>query len=144
MLGAVSLHSLLHVSPFSRFYYSCACLPLSSPIPFLYMSLPSLSYNFLFLRPCPSLPISPSPIGGPISQLEAQTMTTLRAEIIADLLSKGVSTAPQVATQLVSFDQFKRAFGGDGSGNGTGNGSGPPSAGARLGEPSTADRQREA
>ena len=79
-------------------------------------------------------------VGGPISQLEAQTMTTLRAEIIADLLSKGVSTAPQVATQLVSFERFKQAFGGDGSVSG----SGPPSAAERLGQPSAEDRKKEA
>ena len=65
-------------------------------------------------------------------------MATMRAEIIADLRPKGYT--PTVSTQLVSFERFKQAFGGDGSVSG----SGPPSAAERLGQPSAEDRRRDA
>ena len=100
------------------------------------------SAPFLFFAPISALPpFAPPnffPVGGPISQLEARTMATMRAEIIADLRPKGYT--PAVSTQLVSFERFKQAFGGDGSVSG----SGPPSAAERLGQPSAEDRKKEA
>jgi hypothetical protein len=62
-------------------------------------------------------------------------MATMRAEIVMDLQRKGYT--PIVSTQLVSFDEFKRAFA-PGAG-----GSAGAAAGSRLGPLSATDQQRD-
>jgi DNA segregation ATPase FtsK/SpoIIIE-like protein len=74
--------------------------------------------------------------GGPISQLEARTMATMRAEIVADLQRKGYT--PAVSTQLVSFNDFKQAFARAAGGAAAGG------SAERLGPLSATDQQRDA